>query len=159
MLLVAAYHLLDYVGEALLLVDYVRWSYPYICTCVEDADTIVSWVGISDEHAAYYDALDHCSETGWDYQEQLEFGAEMDLQWEADTIDYDAIAALIMGEADVDTDGNITAEEMANVLFYEFDITPNENEQAFVENMLADVCGSYDVSGDGLSSSELIDCL
>ena len=83
----------------------------------------------------------------------------MDMQWEAGTIDYDAIAALIMNEADADADGNLTAEEMANVLFYEFQITPNENKQAFVENLLSDVCGSYDVSGDGLSSSELIDCL
>ena len=139
--------------------QYVRWSYPYICTCVEDADTLVSWVGISDEHAAYYDALDHCSEGAWDFQEQLEFGAEMDMAWEADTIDYNAIATLIMNKADADGDGKLTAEEFANTLFYEFQITPNANEQTFVENMLGDVCGSFDASGDGLDSSELISCL
>lgn len=29
----------------------------------------MSWVGISDEQSNYYDALGHCSEANWDYEE------------------------------------------------------------------------------------------
>jgi len=48
---------------------------------------------------------------------------------------------------------------MTNALFYEYQITANDREQAFVETLLGEICGPYDASGDGLDNSELISCL
>jgi hypothetical protein len=48
---------------------------------------------------------------------------------------------------------------MTNALFYEYQIDANDREQAFVENLLGELCGPYDAAGDGLDNSELISCL
>jgi hypothetical protein len=159
MLMIAAYLVAEFYDVERVFLNVVRKSYPYLCTCVEDSDMIVSWVGIPDSHADYYDALDHCSEAGWDFEEQLEWGAQMELLWSADPIVYQDIATAIMGKVDVDSDSLLTAAEMANALFYEYQITANAREQTFVETLLGELCGTYDAAGDGLDNSELISCL
>lgn len=48
---------------------------------------------------------------------------------------------------------------MANAIFYVFDVTPNDQERTFVEDMLVELCGQYDTDSDNMDSSELVSCL
>jgi len=77
--------------------------------------------------------------------------------WE--DLSYQQIADALIAKVDQDGDSKISSVEMANAIFYVFDVTPNAQERTFVQDMLVELCGQYDTDSDNMDSSELVNCL
>ena len=63
--------------------------------------------------------------------------------FESETPDWDEVSEAVLYNADLDGDQQVTAAEMADAFFYEFEIDPNNNERVFITKSLSDVCTWY----------------
>ena len=99
-----------------ILSNFLINSYPYICTCVADEDTIVGLLNIDPDTytALIYDAFNSCSETVLAATSRIKYESEMSLH-RTDLSDTT--------NANVVTDA---ATAMANKMFNYGDVDENE---------------------------------
>lgn len=75
-------------------------------------------------------------------------------------IDWGLIADLLIQNADIDFDGQVTTPELTDALLWEFEINANLREFEFVNKSLSDVCTWYqDIGEAGLFKETLQACL
>lgn len=77
--------------------------------------------------------------------------------FEAVPVDWAEVAGIVLQNADVNFDAEVTTDELTDVLFWEFGVNPNQRERAFVHRSLSDVCTWY--QSFRLTQDTLEDCL
>ena len=105
-------------------------------------------------------ALDTCSEAAAGQKKKAQYRNYLDKLFTQSNPDWNKIAQEIVNNVDTNYDGEVTAAEFAEALFLRFDVNPDADDRAFVEESLANACNQYNTNNSaGLDVAQMATCL